>query len=241
MEKDGIWQDEYVMHTFLCDANRKARLTSLCHCLQETAGHHATAYRLGYEGMKTNNQAWVLHRFRVQIDHYPEWEETLKVNTWVQMMRGPFSQRYFLLKNEKNETIGSANTFWVVIDGTTHKPQRLKDQQAVIPLLNEIPTCGTSEKIALPDDMKALDKHIVKSSDLDLLHHVNNVKYLEWILDMPSNVGQYPRQIDLNFVGEAHLNDHIDILTSTSEGAQFYQLKNHENDKEICKAKIILS
>ena len=43
MEKDGIWQDEYVMHTFLCDANRKARLTSLCHCLQETAGHHAIA------------------------------------------------------------------------------------------------------------------------------------------------------------------------------------------------------
>jgi len=229
----NVWKDEYVLHTFMCDAERKARLTAICHCMQESAGHHAEAFQLGYEGMQANGQAWVLNRMRVQIDSYPDWKSTLQVETWVQLMRGPFSQRYFLLKNENGETIGSANTFWVVIDTGTHKPQRLKSQ-VKIPIVDQTPPCGAADKINLSENLQKIDNHIVKQSDLDLLHHVNNVKYLEWILDaQPSIEATRPRQIDLNFVGEARLNDGIDIFNNQ----QFYQLKCGE--KEICKAVFI--
>jgi len=226
----NVWKDEYVLHTFMCDAERKARLTAICHCMQETAGRHAAQFRLGYEGMQANGQAWVLNRMRVQISDYPDWKSTLHVETWVQLMRGPFSQRYFLLKNENDETIGSANTFWVVIDAVTHKPQRLKSE-AEIPIIDKVPPCGAAEKISLPESLQKTDNHKVRQSDLDLLHHVNNVKYLEWILDAQPNIeATRPRQIDLNFVGQARLNDAVDIFNDQ----QFYQLKCGE--KEICKA-----
>ncbi len=226
----NIWKDEYVLHTFMCDAERKARLTAICHCMQESAGRHANAFRLGYEGMQANGQAWVLNRMRVQIDDYPDWKSTLYVETWVQLMRGPFSQRYFLLKNEKGETMGSANTFWVVIDAITHKPKRLKSE-AEIPVIDRIPSCGAAEKIGIPENLQKTDNHIVRQSDLDLLHHVNNVKYLEWILDIQPNIKAIrPRQIDLNFVGQARLNDLVDIFNHQ----QFYQLKCGE--MEICRA-----
>ena len=229
-----IWQDGYTLHTFMCDAECKARLTAICHCMQESAGRHAAQFRLGYEGMQANNQAWVLNRMRVQIDDYPDWKSKLYVETWVQMMRGPFSQRYFLLKNENEETIGSANTFWVVIDATTHKPQRLKSQTE-IPVIDRVPSCGTAEKIVLPDDLQLLESHRVRQSDLDLLHHVNNVKYLEWILDAQTNIkATRPHQIDLNFVGEARLNDKVEIYSKESDDQQFYQIKSGE--KEICRA-----
>ncbi len=226
------------MHTFMCDAERKVRLTAICHCLQETAGLHAVEYQLGYEGMKANNQAWVLNRLRVEVNRYLDWKDTLKVETWVQMMRGPFSQRFFLLKDEKDEVIGSANTFWVVIDSVTHKPKRLKSTQDV-PIIDTIPPCGVAEKIALPDDLELIDNHKVRHSDLDLLQHVNNTKYIEWILDTQlTDRPPRPQRIELNFTGEARLGDTINILVSTSSHPQFYQLKNAENDKEICKVQI---
>jgi len=231
--KNGVWRDEYMLHTFMCDAERKARLTAICHCMQESAGRHAAQFQLGYEGMQANNQAWVLNRLRVQMSDYPDWKSTLCIETWVQMMRGPFSQRYFLLKNGAGEIIGSANTFWVVIHTTTHKPQRLKNK-IEIPIIDEVPPCGAAEKIILPDGLQIIDNHKVKQSDLDLLHHVNNVKYLEWVLDTQSQSEAIrPRQIDLNFVGETHLNDTIEIHKITSDNQQFYQLKSSE--KEICK------
>ena len=231
---NDVWQDEYTLHTFMCDAERKARLTAICHCMQETAGDNAAQFRLGYEGMQANNQAWVLNRMRVQIHDYPDWKSRLYVQTWVQLMRGPFSQRYFLLKNENDETIGSANTFWVVIDTTTHKPQRLKSKTE-IPITDHVPPCGTAEKIVLPDDLQLIDNHQVKQSDLDLLNHVNNVKYLEWILDTQTNIkATRPHQIDLNFVGQARLNDKVEIYSKVSDDQQFYQIKSGE--KEICRA-----
>lgn len=223
----------------MCDAERKARLTAICHCLQETAGLHAVEYQLGFEGMRANNQAWVLNRLRVEVNRYLDWKDTLKVETWVQMMRGPFSQRFFLLKDKKGEVIGSANTFWVVVDSETHKPKRLKSRHDV-PIIDTIPPCGVAEKIALPERLELIDNHRVRHSDLDLLQHVNNTKYIEWILDThPANTGLRPQRIDLNFVGEARLGDSINILASTSSNPQFYQLKNADNGKEICKAQAI--
>ena len=39
------------------------------------------------------------------------------------------------------------------------------------------------EKIILPEDMTLLRRHKVLFSDLDIVGHVNNVKYIEWCLD----------------------------------------------------------
>ena len=82
--------------------------------------------------------------------------------------------------------------------------------------------------------MQLVGNHQVKQSDLDLLHHVNNVKYLEWILDTQTNIkATRPHQIDINFVGEARLNDKVEIYSEVSNGEQFYQIKSGE--KEICR------
>jgi len=230
-----MWENSYPIHTFMCGAARKIRLTSICHCLQECAGQHAAHYKLGYEGMKQNRQAWVLHRLRIQVHRYLDWKTTLHVKTWVQLMRGPFSQRMFLLLDDKEEVIGSASSFWVVLDTESHKPQRLKAGIGDLPVLSdEMAACGMAGKLKQPENLSLIGKHTVKPSDLDLLQHVNNVQYLEWIMDTISPDRQNPVQVDLNFTHETQLGEVVEIYQSNNA----YQLTSGKG-QEICKAEII--
>ncbi len=235
MENSDIWENSYPIQTFMCGAARKIRLTAIAHCLQECAGRHAAHYHLGYEGMKKNKQAWVLNRLRIQVHRYLEWQATLHVRTWVQLMRGPFSQRMFLLLDDKEEVIGSASSFWVVLDTESHKPQRLKASIDNLPVLpDETAPCGMAGKLIEPEGLSLIGKHTVKPSDLDLLHHVNNVKYLEWILDTKSPDRQNPTQVDLNFTHETQLDEVVEIYKSDKA----YQLTS-DKGQEICKAQFV--
>ncbi len=233
MKKQATHSDSFPIHTHMCGADRKVRLTAICHGLQEVAGQHAFLFDLGYEGMKENEQAWVLNRLRVQIERYPYWKEQLHIETWVQLMRGPFSQRMFLLKDGNGNIIGSASTLWVVIDTNSQKPQRLKST-AEIPVLSErVALCGLADKVKLPTDLPVVGTYRAKHSDLDLLHHVNNVKYTEWLLDTCASDQQSPKQIDINYMGQVRLNDEVTILSDY----QFFQLQT-QGKQEICKAEI---
>jgi acyl-ACP thioesterase len=88
----------------------------------------------------------------------------------------------------------------------------------------------------------------VRYSDLDLYDHVNNAKYMQWILD------SYPEELlrrneivlfEINFLAEAKMGDEVAIHTQgletpTSSAFSFrHSIKRKSDTRDICLAEVI--
>lgn len=190
----------------MVDQERRLTLPMMSNLFQEVAGNHANFRELGFFEMRDAHRFWVLNRMRLEIKEFPLWLDEVEVHTWVSMMRGPFSNRHFaLFKNGKE--IASSFTFWVAVDSRSHKPVRIDSKEVVI-LEDKIANCGAAEKIPPISDGKLIGSHKATKSDIDMLGHVNNVKYLEWLLDQLDH-SHSVRQLEINYLKETHLGEEV--------------------------------
>ena len=82
-------------------------------------------------------------------------------------------------------------------------------------------------------------------SDLDIIGHVNNVKYLEWCIDAAltsSTQNCEIREFEINFLKEALLGDEIEI-SGKPEGHEesFFSAHRVGDGQEIFRARLVLS
>ncbi len=87
--------------------------------------------------------------------------------------------------------------------------------------------------------------YTVRYSDIDMHHHVNNTKYIEWVLD------HYPFEMhreyhihtfEINFLAEASHGDEISVHTGPFEDsppAFLHSVFRKGDGRELCRARII--
>jgi len=76
-------------------------------------------------------------------------------------------------------------------------------------------TAQSFSRINIQDLEDVVAEHEVKLSDLDIVNHVNNVKYLEWCLDLVDSETILTQQIkafEMNFMKELSLLDVIQVV-----------------------------
>lgn len=222
MEQNGIWAEDYKIRAFMVDTTRKATLPTICNFLQDVAGNHANFRNVGYYDMQAQGKFWVLNRLRVAMTRFPDWQETITVKTWVSLMKGPFSYRNFELL-AGDERIGAAGTLWISLDAEKRKPARVDWKD--LPVLPDKPSiCGNPEKIMSIKEPTSSTSYRVRYSDLDMIEHVNNVKYIEWVLDSYENRpdGLSPKLLEVNFLNEMLLGQSVNIHTQL-EGEHIFK------------------
>ena len=231
METNGTWKESFKIMAYMVDQQRRLTIPMLSNLFQEVAGNHANFRKLGFFEMQSNNRFWVLNRFRLAVEEFPLWLDEVEVHTWVSMMRGPFSNRHFaIFKNGKQ--LASAFTFWVAIDFNTHKPVRINSEEVVI-LEDEIADCGPAEKLSPFENGTKIGAYKVQNSDIDMLGHVNNVKYPEWLfnhLDPNTPI----KKLEINYLKETHLGDEVNFYQSENN----YKICSAENQEPLCLLRI---
>ncbi len=226
MEQGGIWKESFKVMAYMVDQQRELTISMLCNLLQEVAGNHANYRKLGFFDMQANNRFWVLNRLRLHIHEYPIWLDNIEIHTWVSMMRGPFSNRHFaVFKNGKQ--LASTFTFWVAIDSRTHKPVRINSEEVIV-LADKIADCGPAEKLNPFDQGKILGEYTVQASDIDMLGHVNNVKYTEWLLNKVQ-LNEQIKKMEINYLKETHLGEVLNIVSYNNEYAIRSKITNENN------------
>jgi acyl-ACP thioesterase len=86
-------------------------------------------------------------------------------------------------------------------------------------------------KIQLNNDKQDVVNKAVVLSDLDIVNHVNNVKYLEWCLDFVTTdllLNQKIDSFEMNFMKELSLNDTVKILESSIENKTIFYVTKEE-------------
>lgn len=223
----------------MVDLHRRMRLTALCNCIQERAGNHASSLGMGFEGMKARGQFWAMSRLVIQMKAYPRWLDTISVQTWVSSIKGPFSHRNFVILNEKGEEIGSASSLWALLDAEKRRPVRIRDHQFSV-LEEKLPSCGLPEKLQVLTQAQYLSTHKVVFSDLDMIGHVNNGKYVEWMMDqfMEGAYERLPHQLHINYLQEAIAGESAEIWEENIAGGSRFELRKLDSEAVLCRAVI---
>ena len=161
-------------------------LPTLCNYMQEAAGVNAARLGWGIQTLQTEGHTWMLSRLHVSVTRYVPWGETITVRTWPSGMKGRLiAKRCFLGFDEKGEELFRASSEWLYVDMAAQKIAKLPETFAdLVPPGTpgfEVPDIGG--KFAHLPSVEGSADVLTRHSDLDFNDHVNNVHYVEWMLE----------------------------------------------------------
>lgn len=227
----SIFSKDWEINFTQCTPNGYLKYTDLCNLLQLTAGDHAEVGGISFTDMQEFNQAWVMSRMKLEIDALPKWRDIVTVKTWIVSLENSRSVRALELFVGDKKLI-SCETFWAVFNTKIRRPEALALPHEHFEKFPErFSTLERVKKVDLCDGMKTVSHRKVVLSDLDIVNHVNNVKYLEWCLDFmdyKTVLKQKIASMDLNFMKELVLNDEVSINDFQGKDKTVYAILKDE-------------
>ena len=243
-EMKKSWEDEYSISFDEVDTKNEVFLPVLWSFMQETAWHHADHLRVGYSDLWERQFFWVLSRLSIQMEEYPRWGDRIKIKTWLAGIGRLFALRHFSITDSRGNLIGMAKSAWLVLDLKSRRPQRIEPVfKHILHLFDETPSTEEPEKLPSPVRSKMEKSYTVHYSDIDMHLHVNNIKYIEWILDSyPFEMNQTHQihTFEINFLAESSYGDAISVHTDMlkeSPPAFLHRVLRKEDSKELCRAR----
>lgn len=216
-----VWQEEFQIKSYEVDYKNRLKMTQLFMFMQETAGVHAHHLGWGYNDLIKDNLIWVLSKVKVEMNEYPGWGSSIKIETWPKGVYRLYATRDFIFRNGMNEKIGAATTVWLLLDSNTLRPQKVQSLQTLFPEnvkkhgLNE-----TLEKIGFTGEYKSSFDRVVTYNDIDINNHVNNARYVDWILDC-FTVGTLSRRqvktLQINYLSEGKPDTQVCVKMAEDE------------------------
>lgn len=170
------------------DSNLRMKPAAFMDLAQEIAYQAATALGFGYDALQKEGKAWVLSRMHFEFLRHPVWREAIELYTWHKGPYGPFYLRDFSLKNTAGETLVRGTSSWVILDVAKRTMCRTSE---VLELVPEGSVCTDNaiekpaDKVMMPrgEEPQPAGIHKVEFSDIDLLGHTNNARYVVWAMD----------------------------------------------------------
>ncbi|WP_338378489.1 acyl-ACP thioesterase domain-containing protein [uncultured Flavobacterium sp.] len=234
----STYKQEFELTFLNCYPNGLLKYTDLCNFIQIVAGNHADLGGISYSDMQTKDQAWVVSRMRVEISKLPKWRDVVTMKTWIKSLENSRSIRCMEMYLNGEKIMG-CETYWVVINTKTRRPENLALNHDHFQLFDINATVKPTEKISTNEEFKKVGNKLVVFSDLDIVNHANNVKYLEWCLDFENSKKLLKSQVkafDMNFMRELNLNDEAEIRNSSNENESTFTLS--KDDKVAYALKI---
>lgn len=229
----SVFSKDWEINFTQCDPNGNLKYTELCNLLQLTAAAHSEVGGISFSDMQTFHQAWVLSRMRLEISELPKWKSIVTVKTWINSLEDSRSVRAIEVFCNGNKIAGS-ETFWVVFNTETRRPEKLALHYSHFEIFPEkLATENRFSKINTAFESDLISEKIVVLSDLDIVNHVNNVKYLEWCLDLiPENklLKSPIHSIEMNFLKELSLNDAVIITGNIDLNATAFCISKEDRN-----------
>ncbi len=237
----NTYTQSFQISSFDLNPNASARLTSLANYLQEMAYQHGKRLNLGFHDLKKENHAWVLSRLHLKMHHLPGWDDVITIETWPRSVDRLFVLRDFKITNEKGEVIGNATSYWLIIDMNTHRITRITKDIMELETREDSVFDAKSEKLEMFPELSEAYKKTVAFADLDIVGHVNNVKYMEWCMDaipLETHLNHELVELEINFLHEAKYGEEIQLNCSGSDQMFMVNAVNIETGKECVRSRI---
>lgn len=173
--------------------------------MQEMAWAHASHLDHGYARTRAEGSSWVIARQRIEMDRWPDWEESVTISTWLRPPGPVIVVRDFEFFVDGRK-VGQAAAHWLVINHQTRRPSRLPFPDNPSLFRQDQHLSIEPDKIGVVDGLPVLAEFIVRHSDLDMNGHVNNTRFAQWVLDtlpLAYHAGHKLDRYQINFLAEA--------------------------------------
>jgi len=230
-EFTSIFSKDWEINFMQCTPNGYLKHTDLCNILQLTAASHSEIGGISFMDMQAFHQAWVLSRMRLEITALPKWKDVVTVKTWINTLENSRSVRAFEMHVNGKKMIG-AETFWAVFNTKIRRPEALAlpyDHFEMYP--EKKATKKSFSKINISDEKEIIFEKTIVLSDLDIVNHVNNVKYLEWCLDRVDEkiiLNHGIESLEMNFLKELSIKNTVVIHESILEKEYIFSITKED-------------
>lgn len=223
----SILEEQYTINFLHCYPNGYLKYTDLCNLLQITAGNHADLGGISFTDMQAHHQAWVMSRMRLEITKLPKWRDNVTIKTWIKSLENSRSIRCMEMYLNGEKIVG-CESYWAVINTQTRRPDTLALVHEHFEKFETNATQQSTIKIEIDENAEVIENRKVVLSDLDIVNHVNNVKYMEWCFDVENTkrlLKQEIKALDINFIRELNLNDDALIKRTEKSNHTIYTIE----------------
>lgn len=202
---------------------------------------------LGCDGIvyrEKYNAFWVFTKTRVKFFHRPDWRTQVTAKTFPVSNEGLRTNVNTIITDKEGKTLLVSNQEACVLDMEKHRPLRIKT-----PL--PYPTENFPERVMnepfekFPDVCANGDfvyEHIVRSTQIDMSHHLNNIEYIKLALNIFSDDFLQTHEVatmEVHYTGESREGQTLQIFKHEENGATFVAIR--ESERIVFEMKIEFS
>lgn len=163
----------------MCDNTSKMGILGLFYLVMDMATEHGDDIDLGARVLSPKGLFWVASKTKIKINKMPEMLENITVSTWPETPGRIRCNRFYSVKN-REEMLVEGKTEWAIVEKETGKPHRLADvypegMEYCPEIVCEAPFAKLSTDFESCTDIV---QYTVKSTDIDVSCHMNNVAYI---------------------------------------------------------------
>lgn len=221
----NIYEEKFKIGVEDIDKNRKIKNQAILRMFQDTAGMHSEKVHFGINDIDRTRLSWIVLNWTVHVERRPEYNEIIKVKTWIRETNKIFMYRDFEMYDEKGNTIIIATSQWAFINVDTNKLTKLpKETIDAYGTENESAFKNrTVKKIREPLTYSKITEYKILRKDIDINEHVHNINYLDIAYEaLPYDIyiGSEFNNIEILYKKQIKYDDKIN---------SFYQNEKDEN------------
>lgn len=243
----SIYKRKYHVDLRDVDFTKKLRLSNLFSLFQDIASLASENLGVGIEALeKKFGVAWILTRIRVEMLRYPSWDEEILIETWPLEPNKIEFDRDYLVKDKNGNIIIKAVSKWVIMDIKERKLRRtgLIDIQYPENITKRAMDGKLGKLKNFGKLIPAYDK-VIGYSDIDFNGHLNNSKYVDYIMDcfpVKDHIHHAIKTIDLHFKNEALPGETIRLWKDVSlvDQNRIY-IEGKAGDKIVFQAEVSIA
>jgi acyl-ACP thioesterase len=226
---NGIYTDDLQLDSYEVDPFYHAHTAYYFRVMQEAAGAHAYHRGLSIPHLQKEGLTWVVTRTRMRIAHYVTWPNTLQVRTWPQQPWKLYFPRVCRLFDHEGTALFESLSHWVVMDLERQrpvKPTSISDRFEIVDTEETVdPDLGKRVvfEAGMFEQIIAHEPKILYT-DCDFNRHVNNVRYLEWMLDsLPFTFRDthLATEVDISYLAQTFRDDTLLVHTGVKSESVF--------------------
>jgi len=241
-----VYRNSYLIGYRDVDFNYNLRLSSLFGYFQDTASMNVEKLGIGVNAISEKySVAWVLTKILVKINRIPKWNERITVETWPHKPKKYEFDRDFRVRDENGDIIASAISNWVLLDINTREIRKsdiISSDYPPLQFTEERALEGKPGKLKPFGQPEIVYRKVLGYSDTDVNGHINNAKYIDYIMDcfsMEEHKKHSVNSIQVNYIKELFPGDVLVLyrdVSKTDSNLVYIEGINEEDRKPVFSA-----
>lgn len=225
MQVNTIWTEQTHIKSSETDFQKLLKLSAFFQLMQDIASNHADHLGVGFEDLSKHELAWVLSRKKVRFYDFPLMGETITVRTWPKgLQQKIFFMRDYDLTGADGRLLAVSSSAYVLVSTRARRIMLPNALDRPVPDNNGLSALDEIlEKLPAPDEeLQSCCTLPVGYSSVDVMGHVNNARYIEWIGDcfsLDEHRANRPHWLQINYLNEVLPGEQVTLQRGLRSGS----------------------